>query len=108
MSAATDARDEAIERVDKHAPATWKYHARRAVVTILYEADGLTADDVWALLDEWQVPRPHEPRAMGAIFVALKKDGVISPTERFVNSKRVSKHAGPTRVWRGVNQGRLF
>jgi len=108
VSAATDARDEALMRVQRHANTTWLYWAAASINKASLDKGEFTADDVWEQLDEWQVARPHEPRALAPVLIALAKAGVIEATDKYRQSKRVSRHAGPVRVWRRVNQGRLF
>ena len=106
MSDATNARDEALTRVEEHADPDWMHFARLAVVCVAYNAETFTADDVWAQLDALRMERPRESRALAPVLIALKREGHIAPTDRFVNSNRVSRHAGPVRVWRSNLSGR--
>lgn len=94
-------RDEAIARVSDHAPIDWKDQAARAV-TVLALLGPFTTDDVWRVLDEWQVLAPPEPRAMGAVMRRLAVTGKIVATGEWVKSARAEAHRNPKAVWKGT------
>jgi len=92
-------RDEAIERVGGNASPEWKAQARAAVVSIAYSQDTFTSDDVWVVLDARGVPRPHEGRALGAVMMALVREGVIRKTGEYRQTAQPKSHGSPATVW---------
>jgi predicted SPOUT superfamily RNA methylase MTH1 len=94
--AAIAARDEAVERVGRAAPAEWYGYALAVVQRLAERLDDFTTDDVWQAL----TVRPPEPRALGAVMVTAKNAGLIEPTDRTRQSSRPECHARPVRVWR--------
>lgn len=80
-----DVTDDAVEAANDPRWAPFALGALRLCAQTYHE---LTTDDVWATLDEIPVPRPREPRAMGAII----REGVarewIVYTDRVMQSRR--------------------
>ena len=95
-------RDEAMARVEAHADPDWKHMAVRAFMKVAYGSDEFTTDDVWRQLEEWEVPAPHEPRAMGPIVRSLVTQGVIEPVGRRKKSALPQGHCRPVEVYRRV------
>lgn len=93
------ARDNALRRVAHNVDTTWATAAERAIHTVAARQPSLTSDDVWQLLQTWNVAPPHEPRAMGAMMKRAQKQGWIKPTSTFKPTTRVQAHSSPTRVW---------
>jgi hypothetical protein len=96
---AEQARDEAISRVEAHAPEGWVQRARDTVTLIAMARFDFTSDHVWDALGE---DRPPEPRALGAVMKAMARDGLIRATGEYRKSTRVDCHARPVAVWRVV------
>lgn len=96
---AEEARDEAIARVEAHAPEGWVHRAKDAVALIALARFDFTTDDVWNALGE---DRPPEPRALGAVMKKMAGDGTIRATGEYRKSVRVDCHARPVAVWRHV------
>lgn len=94
---AEEARDEAVRRVERHAPGAWIQAARDATVLVSLARFDFTTDDVWAALGD---RTPPEPRAMGAVMKALAGEGRIRATGEYRKSVRVECHARPVAVWR--------
>lgn len=100
---AAQKRDEAIARAEE-ASWAWVQAARTALAKTCKRYKRFTADQVWEVLDElreeigftWE---PNDNRAMGAVLMNGKKNGICQPTNEFVNSKKASCHRGPKRVW---------
>ena len=89
---------EAVQRAGDHADPRWMQSAERAVTESA--ADGtFTTDDVWSVLERWNVPAPHEPRAMGAVMRSMAKKGFIQATGTYAKSKRLECHGRPVMVW---------
>jgi hypothetical protein len=99
LFAAFAARDEAIERVNKHANDAWKQAAEAAILHIARMRMTFTADDVWGHLTKHTACETHEPSALGAIFNKLRRQGKIRWTGDFMISRRATRHAAPMRVW---------
>lgn len=89
----TAQRDAALGRLEQR-HAAWMRIAHRAVLDLHGE---FTTDDVWPL-----VPPVVEPRAMGAVLQQLRRDGVITPTGRYIPSGRSENHGRPVLVWARV------
>lgn len=98
-------RDEAIRRVGLAASDTWKAVALDALNTVAGHGRDFTSDDVWEVLDKWNVSPPQEKRAMGAIFQRARSLGIATPTEQFIPTARPQAHCAPIRVWRGGEHG---
>lgn len=95
------ARDDAIDRVEKHADVDWKIKAYQTGVDIARREEFLVSEDIWqALVD--QGVHTHEPRAMGAVMRKLRAANVIAPTERFIISPSPLGHGRPSRVWESL------
>jgi hypothetical protein len=98
--AAAEAKKEAIERVQAHAPAEWLSLAERVVLTLAHSTETFTTDDVWRI-----IPKPPEPRALGAVLHRLAKRGVIARTGQYVSTAQESRHHAPIAVWRSCLPG---
>lgn len=92
-TAGAAARDEAMARVEAHAPREWKDEALDAVQHVADDLGEFTTSQVWVVLR-----RPPEGRALGPIMKKAEKLGIIEATDRFVPDPR--RHMTPTRVWR--------
>ena len=55
-----------------------------------------TTDDIWET-----IPKPAEPRALGAVLTMMRKDGLISP-RGWRESTDPTCHARPKRVWEWI------
>jgi hypothetical protein len=91
---AVQARDEAIARVEEHAPPSWMVEATRTVLRLAESRASFTSDDVWEV-----VGSPPEPRALGAVMQRLSREGKIRATQEWRQSVRPECHARPVRVW---------
>lgn len=91
-------RDEAVARVDRHAPEDWKQEARAVVSRLCHEQAELTTDDVWDRMTR----RPPEPRALGAVMVWARNRGFIAATDEMRESERPEAHRNPKRVWKSL------
>jgi hypothetical protein len=98
QATATKAADEAIERVKRNADPLWLCKAQEAIYLLMTEGP-FTTDDVWAVLKDWYVKPPHEPRAMGAAMRMAQHDGWIVATGNYKKSERVECHGRPVMVW---------
>lgn len=93
-------KKQGMDQVDANADPLWKQHAMTCITQLCTERDTLTADDVWEALDAGNYQKPHEPKAMGAIFRTAAARRLIESTDQFVESRRPEAHARAIRVWR--------
>ena len=98
---AEQARDEAIERVDKHAEEAWRETADEGIRVCAALADEFTSEMVRLYLDLRDV-ETHDERALGPRMQAAARAGLIEPTDEFRAGSRVSRHRAPLRVWRSL------
>ena len=103
FTAATIARDEAIDRVEANAEPDWKEEAEQAVLDVARRGNLFTTDDIWKELALRFVSPPHEPRAMGAVFRRLAAAKLIRPlADDFQKSIMTSCHRRPKQKWIGI------
>jgi hypothetical protein len=86
--AAQAARDLAMTYAEAGGDPAWQEAARHAVWWLACNRETFTVDDVWALLDEREVPRPPEPRALGPILMRALRKGAIRDTGKMARSVR--------------------
>lgn len=96
---AEEARDQAVARVEAHAPEGWSERAQDTVRLIAVSRFDFTTDHVWEALGE---DRPPEPRALGAVMKKMAHEGTIRATGEYRKSHRMDCHARPVAVWRWV------
>lgn len=92
-------RDNAIERVDKHADSDWKVLALETVKAVAQRFAEFSTDLVLAELANSPI-RTHELRALGPVMLSARRAGYIEPTDRFENSNSVTRHKAPKRIWK--------
>ena len=61
-----------------------------------------TTDAVHGLLQAWEVPEPHEPRALGPIMQRAIKRGICVPTGVYRPSVRPACNCRPIMVYRSL------
>jgi len=98
-------RDEAMARVERNADEGFLDSALDAYGTAALRYETFTSDQVWAILAEWNVPAPHEPRVMGPVASEAVKVGFIRMTDRTRPSVRPEAHKNPKRVYRSLRWG---
>jgi hypothetical protein len=94
------ARDEAIDRVDRNADRDWMEVAYETGVRLARSRESFTSAEIFDAMPS--AATTHEPRAMGAVMRKLKRDGVVVATDRFVTSSSLLAHGRPSRVWRST------
>ena len=97
-TAAEQARDEAIARVDANADAGWKAEALRMILVVGRQKRTFIADDVW----DAGLERPDEGRALGAILQRAHRLGYIEPTGEYRPSNQRQCHSNRRSVWRSL------
>jgi len=92
-------KDQAIKEVESHADPQWIAKANEALDILIKNNQEFTSDQVWKLLDSWQVPRPHAPSAMGSIMRRAALAKRIKKTGRFIPSTQGTNHQRDVAVW---------
>ena len=92
-------KDQAIKEVESHADPQWIGKANEALDILFKNNQEFTSDQVWKLLDSWQVPRPHAPSAMGSIMRRAALAKRIKKTGRFIPSTQGTNHQRDVAVW---------
>ena len=92
-------KQQAIKEVETHADPQWIGKANEALDILIKNNQDFTSDQVWKLLDSWQVPRPHAPSAMGAIMRRAALAKRIKKTGRFIPSAQSTNHQRDVAVW---------
>lgn len=96
---AEQVRERAIDAVGQAADEAWRNAALQAVQDVATNMVEFTTDDVFEMLTALPV-QTHEARAMGAVMRLAQRLEWCQVTERFVKSRRVSRHRAPIQVWR--------
>jgi len=96
-----DELDDLLDDVREKADRAWKLAAAEAIRQLVAAGDPFTADDVWAMIEPLGVCT-HEPRAMGAVFKAAARDGIITSDGMHRTSCRRENHRRLVRVWRAA------
>lgn len=95
----TIAKDEAIERVKRHADPQWWAWMLEGVKEVAQRKPVFNTDDIERLRQDRQGPRTHENRAIGPLMKTAQKLGYCIPTEDWVESSQKVNHRRPMRVW---------
>ncbi len=98
---AQQARDAAIERVDDHAIEEWKTAARACIAHCARTMAEFSTDDVFRRLLEYTVIT-RDNRAMGPQMMQAAAAGLITKTDKRINTERVSRHNTEIAVWRSL------
>lgn len=82
-------------------PAEWAEAARDAILEVAGSQTDWTADDVWDLLDAGgvQLPEGKDPRALGNVLGAMKREGLILKAGHSRESRRNVRNHGLVAVW---------
>lgn len=95
MNAPEHALQAALDLVEANAPADWKNAATAVLARLAATGEPFTTDDVWAAL-----PRPPEPRALGALIRSAAIAGKIRRVGWRI-SERPECHRRPVAMWTG-------
>jgi len=91
-------RDEAMERVEKHASPEWKAAAQAAVFKAATELEFLTSEDVIRRIDP--KAKTHTLKALGPTMKSAAKDGWIVKANKVVPALR--RRMTPINVWKSL------
>ena len=95
-------RDEGMANADDHANPDWRDRALEAVYQLAASKPVFCAEDVW----ERGLEKPREPRALGPVMMRAAKLGYCRGTMQHRNSRMVTQHATPVRVYESLIFGR--
>ena len=88
----------AIHQAERNADEQWKEAAAECLRQVAETHAEFTADEVQHLLDEREVTT-HNPSALGPVFLAAARGGLIVNTNRMVQTKIPRRHRKVT-VWK--------
>ena len=94
-------RDDAEDRVERHADDEWKEAAFESVKTVARKKEFFTADDVQADLEHKPV-ETHELRALGPVMMRALKEKIAVQSGDFTRTTQVKCHRMPRRIWRSL------
>lgn len=77
----------------------WHVQAHRALAQLANAGTPFTADDFREAMGD---TKPKHHNAIGSLFRVASKDGLITPTGKFVQSRTSSRHAAAIREWVGT------
>lgn len=101
FTAAINARDMGMERVETKVGQQWTAQARAAFLRVIPTGwEGMGEDIRLAILGEG-VPEPHSPNAWGPLILGMRKSGWISPIG-YRQPRCVKSHASEKKVYRKV------
>ena len=95
------ARDAAIAAAEESCNPDWLEAAHRGIKVLAHRRQFLTSDDLWIWLQDLKIP-VKEPRAMGSVMAAARRDALITPTREWMESSRSVCHGRPQRVWKSL------
>lgn len=104
MTAATAARDEAIDRVERGAADVIEDYVG-VVIFVATIREHFTTDAVDFVAHQAGHEPLAEPRAMGAVMRRAAARGICEATSETRRSTRAACHARPVRVWRSLLWG---
>lgn len=101
---AREAKNAAIEQVERNAKKEWLEAFLRAYRVTARQKLRFSADDVWdTFLADYPTPLTHNPKAAGAVAVrAMKEKVIVSVVNMFWKSRRKSCHNRPIQVYQSL------
>lgn len=91
------AAQQGMHQAEVSASYSWLQEAARAVKQVAMTHFEFSADDVMEEIAEEF--RQDEMRALGPVIKRMANGGICVPTDRFVPSRRKSRHGAPIRLW---------
>ena len=101
-AAGTEARDDALQRVEEHAPPTWNDLAYQTLLDYARSHAEFTAPE---FVIATGLPKAPEQRALGAVIRHAASDGMIENTYRTRKSPDPGQHVRPCTIWRSAVLG---
>jgi hypothetical protein len=78
----------------------WRALALGIVRELAASQRAFSTDDLWSRLDA--LPKPPEPRALGAVMTTARAQGFVAKSPFVVISQRPECHTRPVAVWLSV------
>jgi hypothetical protein len=97
LFAGRERRDAGLAKVEgaESTPDTlWRLKAEEAVSYFCRQGAEFDAEDIRATAGS-----PSRPNMMGALFMSLRRQGLIVPTGRIRQADRSERHASQMRTW---------
>jgi post-segregation antitoxin (ccd killing protein) len=92
-------KQEGIEVSYRNAESIWKKAATARLRWLAENCREFTSDQIVTYLDEQGITTGNNS-ALGAIFQAAARMGIIQPTSYYKESIRPKRHQAPVRIWR--------
>jgi len=96
LFAARAAKEKALTQVGDAADSAWSAQAWATLRAVAALGVDFTSEDLWRA----GLPKPREPRALGAVLATASRRGLILKTGRYLNTAMVSRHNAPVAIWR--------
>lgn len=106
MKKASESKPQTFASSNNAAFLMWRAFAIAVIRELAQGTRAFSTDDIWVKLDT--VPRPKEPRALGAVLTAGRDQGIIAKSPFVVASKRPDCHSRPIAVWLSVPLGATY
>jgi hypothetical protein len=100
--AARAARDTAMDAIESNTSQAWRDAMMAITVEVAKLREFFTSDAVFYIASKRNMPFIHDRRAYGPVIQQARRDGVCKKTERTVQCRRVSRHAGLLTVWQSL------
>ena len=97
-----EARDEAMDRVERAAAEHWKSNAYWAIRYVARVRETFTTDAIWWVLDKMEIPRPKEPRVLGPLMRSAVNDGVCERTDKYARTVQPQGNRRPIQIYKSL------
>ena len=91
-------RDLSLVQVELNAGEEWNDRAWSVGMTVLRSLELFTVNDFWTA----GLPKPVEPRAIGAVLMSMARKGLCVATGRMHHSNQPGQHRRPVAEWRSL------
>lgn len=92
-------KKQALDEVQSNAENDWWYKTKEVIHKLAKENINFTSDEVWAELDRLNIPRPHQPSALGSVFRACCQAGWITKSGKYKPSTQPTNHQRDVAIW---------
>jgi len=99
-----DLKRRGIEQAMKNEHASWRRQALKLIIAICHARIFFTADDVRLCAERTGFKEPHHPNVWGGVIRTAIMAGVMTPTGRWVKSKRPSARGRMIPEYRRVEE----
>lgn len=99
------AKQQGMKASYDHADTDWKKAAAKRINWLAEHRREFTADDVMEYLDAKGI-FTSDSRALGGVMGTANREGLVAPTDKFRQSRRLSRHRAPIRIWESNVFGR--